>query len=152
MSDGEKEFLIKVVRLDGYRFEIDFGLDGAERLLMDEDPPHGHNEGPDPSRLLAASIAHCTLSSLLFCMEKSRATVKSIEATAKIKFGRDENKRQRITGVEMIARISVPDSDKAKLERCLPIFRDYCTVTESVKRGIPVSTEIKLVEEDKTNQ
>jgi len=148
MNGDEKEYVIKITRLDGYRFEIDFGIDNADDLIVDEDPPHGRNEGPDPSRLLAASITHCTLSSLLFCMEKSRAKVKSLSATTKVRFGRDENKRLRITGVDMLAYVSVPEGDKAKLDRCLPIFRDFCTVTESVKRGIPITSEIKLFEED----
>jgi uncharacterized OsmC-like protein len=148
MSEDEKEYSIKISRLDGYRFEVDFGFDSAETLFVDEDPPQGRNEGPDPSRLLAASIAHCTLSSLLFCVQKSRGSLKGIEATAKIRFGRDINKRLRITGVDIIADVTVPKEEKAKVERCLPMFQDFCTVTESVKRGIPVTTKINLIDEE----
>jgi uncharacterized OsmC-like protein len=147
MSGEEKEYTVKVTRIDGYRFEVDFGLGGAAKLLVDEDPPLGRNEGPDPSRLLAASMIHCTLSSLLFCMEKSKAKVNGLEASAKIRFGRDEDKRLRIIGIDMVANVSVPKGDKARLERCKSIFQDYCTVTQSVKKGIPMSTEIKLTED-----
>jgi uncharacterized OsmC-like protein len=144
MSDEEKEYGISLRRLEGYKFEVDFGPDFSSKILLDGDPPLGSNEGPDPSRLLAASVTHCMLSSLLFCMQKSRANVGGIEATAKVRFGRDENRRLRVAGISISASVSVPEGEKSKLERCLPIFQDFCTVSQSVKKGIPISTEIKF--------
>jgi len=144
MSADEKEYAIRIKRLEGYRFEVDFGPEVHGKIFVDEDPPLGSNDGADPSRLLAASIAQCTLSSLLFCMQKSRATVGDMEAEAKITFGRDENRKLRIMGISITADVTVPEEEKAKLDRCLPMFQDYCTVSQSVKRGIPISTEIKL--------
>lgn len=145
MNGDEKEYAIRVKRLEGYKFEVDFGSEYGDKMIVDEDPPLGTNGGPDPSRLLAASIAHCTLSSLLFCMQKSRAEVDGMEATANIRFGRDENKRLRINSISIVASVSVPEGEKARLDRCIPIFQDYCTVSESVKKGIKISTEIKLI-------
>jgi len=145
MGDDEKEYAIKVTWLEGYKFEIDFGLDAAVKVFVDEDPPQGRNEGPDPSRMLAASIVHCTLSSLIFCIEKSRGRINSLNGEAFIRFGRDENGRLRINEIRIAGYVSVPEEDKAKLNRCLPIFQKYCTVTESVKKGISVSTEINVV-------
>jgi uncharacterized OsmC-like protein len=144
MTEKEKEYSIKIKRIEGYKFEIDFNLDKAEKVIVDEDPPQGKNEGGDPSRMLAASIAHCTMSSLLFCMEKSRGTVDEMGATAFISFGRDENKRLRITGIDLDIDVKVPDADKTKLQRCIPIFEDFCTVTQSVRKGIDIKTEIKF--------
>jgi len=150
MSGEEKEYLVKVTRLGGYKFEIDFGLSNADKIIVDEDPPLGNNEGGDPSRLLAASMAHCTMSSLLFCMQKSRAEVDEMNGTARIKFGRDERKRLRIVGMELMIVVKVSQSDRAKLQRCIPLFQDFCTVTKSVERGIPVTTEIKFMDEEDT--
>jgi len=145
MSGEEKDYAIKIKRLEGYRFEVDFGPEVRGKIVVDEDPPLGMNEGPDPSRLLAASIAHCTLSSLLFCMQKSKATINGLEAETRIRFGRDADRRLRIAGISIVANVSIPEGEKARLERCLPIFQDYCTVTQSVKKGIPITTEIKLI-------
>jgi len=144
MTETEKEYSINIRRIESYKFEIDFNLEKADKIIVDEDPPQGNNEGGDPSRMLAASIAHCTMSSLLFCMEKSRATVGEMSAKAKVAFGRDENKRLRITDIRLDIDVKVPDADIPKLQRCIPIFEDFCTVTQSVKKGINIKTEIKF--------
>jgi len=141
MSEDESEFEVKLTQIEGYSFKIDFGLSGVAPLIGDEEPPLGKNAGPDPSRLLGAAIAQCTLSSLLFCMQKSRAEVIGLKATARVRFGRNEKKRLRITGIDMKIDADASESDISKLERCLPIFQDFCTVSQSVKAGIPITVE-----------
>lgn len=148
MGDGENEYIVKLTQIERYNFRVDFGLPGVGPLTGDEDPPLGKNAGPDPSRMLAASVAQCTLSSLLFCMEKSRANVDGLSATAKVRFGRNEEKRLRITGIDLIVDAHVPEEEKHKIERCLPIFQDFCTVTQSVKSGIPVSVDLRVNEKE----
>lgn len=123
---------------------MDFGLEGIPKLVVDEDPPAGKNGGPDPSRLLAASIAHCRLSSLLFCLEKSRAKVNDLSSSVKVRFGRDENKRLRVISIDSVIEADVPESERTKFERCVPLYEQFCTVSESVKKGIPITTEVRL--------
>ncbi|HUW43228.1 MAG TPA: OsmC family protein, partial [Thermoplasmata archaeon] len=125
MSDDESEVEVRLSRIEDYSFKIDFGLNGVAPLIGDEDPPLGKNAGPDPSRLLGAAIAQCTLSSLLFCMQRSRADVTELKAIAKLRFGRNEKKRIRITGIELRIEANASESDRSKLERCLPIFQDF---------------------------
>ena len=142
MSEDESEFEVRLTQIEGHSFKIDFGLDGVAPLIGDEDPPLGKNTGPDPSRLLGAAVAQCTLSSLLFCMQKSRADVRGLTATARLRFGRNEEKRLRITGIDLRIDVNASESERSKLERCLPIFQDFCTVSQSVKAGIPVTIEM----------
>jgi uncharacterized OsmC-like protein len=142
MSEEESEVEVRLTQIKDYSFKIDFGLDDVAPLIGDEDPPLGRNAGPDPSRLLGAAIAQCTLSSLLFCMQKSRADVKGMKAIARLRFGRNEEKRLRITGIKLMIDANVSESDRPKLERCLPIFQDFCTVSQSVKAGIPITIEL----------
>ena len=142
MSEDESEFEIRLTQIEGYSFKIDFGLEGVAPLIGDEDPPLGKNAGPDPSRLLGAAVAQCTLSSLLFCMQKSRADLRGLKAIAKVRFGRNEKKRLRIIGIDLRIDADASESDRSKLERCLPIFQDFCTVSQSVKAGIPVTIEM----------
>ncbi len=142
MSEDESEFEVRLTQIEGYSFKIDFGLEGVAPLVGDEDPPLGRNAGPDPSRLLGAAIAQCTLSSLLFCMQKSRGEVKGLKAIVTLRFGRNEKKRLRITGIDLKIDAEASESDRSKLERCLPIFQDFCTVSQSVEAGIPITIEI----------
>jgi len=142
MSKDESEFEVRLTQIEGYSFMIDFGLNGVAPLIGDEDPPLGNNTGPDPSRLLGAAVAQCTLSSLLFCMQKSRAELRGLNATAIVRFGRNEKNRLRITGIDLKIDADISKSERSKLERCLPIFQDFCTVSQSVKTGIPVTIEM----------
>ena len=142
MSEDESEFEVRLTQIEGYSFKIDFGLNGVAPLIGDEDPPLGKNAGPDPSRLLGAAIAQCALSSLLFCMQKSRADLRGLKAIARLRFGRNEKKRLRITGIDLMIDADASESDRSKLERCLPIFQEFCTVSQSVKAGIPIKIEL----------
>ena len=56
---------------------------------------------------------------------------------------RNEQGRWRLQDIDV--RIHTPGTapDKPRqMERCLGLFEDYCVVTASVRRGIPVRVEV----------
>ena len=71
MIAEESNVVVELQQQDGYRFSVDFKLPNTPLLEVDEDPPLGKNSGPDPSRLLAAAVAHCMVSSLIFCLDRN---------------------------------------------------------------------------------
>jgi organic hydroperoxide reductase OsmC/OhrA len=138
----QEDYTIRL-RLDGgYAFDAEF--EGAELapLHVDEPAPLGAGTGPNPMRLLATAIAHCLSSSFLFCMRKARVDVQDLSAVAVVHVGRNENGRLRITGVDVELDPRLPE-DAARAARCFDIFEDFCTVTASVRDGIPVRTAIR---------
>ena len=54
------EFELSLERQSGYAFEITFDKDQYPKLRVDEPAPLGEDSGPNPSRLLAASVASFT--------------------------------------------------------------------------------------------
>jgi len=38
----------------------------------------------------------------------------------------------------------VGEEDVARLERCASLFEDFCVVTESVRKGIPVNVSVTM--------
>lgn len=148
MSEDEYSVEIGIMRETDYKFIVDFQIEGVEELTVDEDPPIGRNEGPDPSRLLGAAVAQCMMSSLVFCMNKSHSRMNSLDGTAKIKFGRNEENRLRIIGIDLSINAGIAENEEGKLERCIPIFERFCTVTESIRKGIPVTLSIKTHKSD----
>jgi uncharacterized OsmC-like protein len=38
--------------------------------------------------------------------------------------------------------LDVEETDKKRVSRCLDIFENYCTVTQSVRKGIEVTVNI----------
>ena len=57
--------------------------------------------------------------------------------------GRDENGKLRITGIDVELAPDVADEDTPRLGRCENLFEDFCIVTQSVRRGIPVNVTVK---------
>jgi uncharacterized OsmC-like protein len=145
MCADEMSVTVELKQKDRYRFLADFGLPNVPPLEVDEDPPLGCNSGPDPSRLLAVAVAHCMVSSLLFCLEKSRIGVKGIDARAKAYFGRNEENRLRINRIELKITAEIPDNEKANIDRCKSIFEKYCTVSQSIRSGIPIEYSLDVV-------
>ena len=132
-----------VVRKEGFTFEATFdAAPSAAPVRIDEPPPLGTASAPNAADLLAAAVGNCLSASLLMCLQKSRADVGSLEATVTARMDRNERGRLRIAGFDVEIRPSVGDLDQRKLDRCLGLFEDFCTVTASVRQGIPVEVKV----------
>ncbi len=140
MSDT---FQIQLERLDGYRFRADFGSPAIPALVVDESPPLGQGSGPNPSGLLAAALANCLSSSLIFCLAKSRVEVGKMRTTATGKLVRNERGRLRVGRIDVAIQVELPGTEPVKVQKCLELFEDFCVVTGSVRQGIPVGVKIE---------
>jgi uncharacterized OsmC-like protein len=126
----------------GYEFKVIFDVVGVPELIVDEITPIGENVGPNPTRLLSAAVGHCLSSSLLFCLRKARVGVKDLETEVKANLERNEEGYLRVTGLDAKIRLDVSKDDKSRVNRCLGIFENYCTVTQSVRKGLDVKVTI----------
>jgi uncharacterized OsmC-like protein len=133
---------VTLVREEGYRFRVRFDSDRIPDLITDETAPIGKDEGPSPSRLLAAAVGHCLAASLLFCLTKARLSVEGLEADVDVQMTRNEAGRLRIgnLGVQLRPRWTAEVAEKA--QRCLGIFEDFCLVTQAVRHGVPVDVRV----------
>jgi uncharacterized OsmC-like protein len=128
--------------IQGYKFQAKFDAADIPDLLVDESKPLGENSGPNPTRLLSVAVGHCLSSSLIFCLSKARIKVKNLETTIKATHERTEEGRLRIRKLEVQMRLDVDENDKKRAARCLGIFENYCTVTQSVRKGIDVTVNV----------
>jgi uncharacterized OsmC-like protein len=128
--------------LKGYRFKVEFDIEGIPSLVVDELAPIGENAGPNPTRLLSVAVGQCLSSSLLYCLQKARIKVKNLETTIKVNTEKNKEGRLRILSLDTQIHLDVNEEDKVRVSRCLEIFEDYCTVTQSVRRGINVNVNI----------
>ena len=135
-------FRVDLERLDGFRFRADFGSPDIPALVLDEGPPLGKGGGPNPARLLAAAVGNCLSSSLLFCLGKSRIEVASLRTGVTGTYVRNERGRTRIGRLDASISIDVPGGDPARLAKCLELFEDFCTVTASLRQGIPIQVTV----------
>ncbi|MFP3871701.1 MAG: OsmC family protein [Candidatus Natronoplasma sp.] len=143
-DEEAKTFTVNIEQLENYKFEVSFD-EGMGRLITDEtEEVGGGEEGPNPSRLLGASVLNCLMASLKFCLDKKRVEVASLKGEVTGKVERIE-KRLRITGLSVEIKPELEDgSDRKRLESCKDIFEDYCVVTQSVRKGVDVDVSVEV--------
>lgn len=136
MSGG---FEVKLRLLENYVFELDFGDFG--NIVADEPEPLGQGEGPNPARLLAASVANCLCASLLFALRKFNDNPSGLTATVSGTPERQDG-RWRIAHLQVRVQLADAAIDLPHLDKALAQFEDFCVVTQSVRQGIAVDIEV----------
>jgi N-acetylglucosamine malate deacetylase 2 len=127
---------------EGYRFHVGFGPGTKESLVMDEPPPLGEKAGPNAARVLAAAVGHCLSASLLYCLRKARVDVRGIRTVATASMIRNDQGRLRVGDITVSIHPAIT-GDPSRIGRCLQLFEDYCVVTESARRGLPVTVQVQ---------
>ena len=110
-------------------------------MRSDEPVPVGAGKYPNATRYLSAAVGNCLCASLAFCLRKARAEPQTIRATVRTTLGRNEKGRLRVQRMQVTIRPEV--EDLAKLERCLPLFEDFCTVSAAVREGIDIEVSVE---------
>jgi len=139
MSDA---FSFTLEQQEDYAFLVRFD-DNIPALLTDEPPPLGKGAGPNPARLLAASVANCLLASYLFALRKYKNEPGKISATVSGTLVRNEGGRLRVGEVAVDIRMQGEAAQMQHLDRILAQFEDFCVVTQSVRTGFPVAVTVR---------
>ena len=138
MEDGPS---IKIKQIDGYKFMIDFG-DVRSTLVVDEAEPIGNGEGPFPEQILIASVTNCLCASFVFAAGKFKQDVQGIEAEARCRVERNHEGRLRIAGIAVKIALGASMEATPRIDKVLEQFERFCTVSESVQAGIPVTVSV----------
>ncbi|MGM0430431.1 MAG: OsmC family protein [Pseudomonadota bacterium] len=136
----EKEFSVSMELVDNYKFLVDFGSYGE--LVSDEPEPLGEGQGPNPSRILAASVANCLAASLMFALRKFKDEPGKVSAEVKGHLDRVDG-RWRIVSMDVDIKLGNASATLSHLERALEQFEDFCVVTQSVRNGIDVNVKVE---------
>lgn len=127
----------------GYEFVATFHRGAeVESMILDEPPPLGEGTGPSPVAVLAAAVGDCLAASFAYCLRKVRLEPLDLSASVVAHVARNEQGRYRISGIDVALTPELQEPDPARMERCERLFEDFCVVTESVRRGIPVNVTI----------
>lgn len=143
MSATDGRFEVGLTLRDGYAFTVDFAEGEGPPLVVDELPPLGEANGPNPARLLAAAVGSCLSASLLFCLRKSRIEVAQLRTTVSGTIVRNARGRLRIGGIRVRLAPEVTAEQRVRMGRCLDLFQDFCILTESVREGIAVDVAVE---------
>ena len=138
---SETDIHVQLHQKQDYQFKIDFG-GGIPLVMADEPAPLGGGQGPSPVQLLAAAVGNCLSDSLLFALRKFKQAPEPMRCDVHAEVGRNSEGRLRVLGIKAVLTLGVPAASLAHLDRVLAQFESYCTVTQSVGQGIPVSIEV----------
>lgn len=141
MSVGD-ELRVHLSQVGDYAFRIEFEGTQLEALITDEPAPLGHDEGPNPSRLLLSSIGNCMAASLVFALRKFKNEPGPISALVRAMPERNAEGRWRIARAEIELHLAEPGASHAQLERIMQQFEQFCVVTQSVREGIAVDVRV----------
>jgi uncharacterized OsmC-like protein len=141
---GENESIhLTITQQSDYEFRVRFDDTALGELVADESPPIGRGAGPDPTRLLAASIGNCLSSSMLFALRKFKNQPGTIVTRVRADTTRNARGRLRIGRIAVEIQLAETAASYAQVERILAQFEDFCTVTESVRAGVPVEVSVR---------
>lgn len=141
IDDVAHRFTIAVEQVDGFEFRVRFDDPRHAELRLDEPAPLGRGAAPNAVRILAAAIGNCLAASLLFCAKRRRAALSHVRAEVAVVLSRDEAKRLRVGRVDVT--LEAPGADPEVIAACVPTFEQFCTVTQSVRRGIEVGVHVR---------
>ncbi|HQS01072.1 MAG: OsmC family protein [Polaromonas sp.] len=132
---------VSLVQQHDYRFDIQFG--GAIPVLTGDEPaPLGTGLGPSPVQLLSAAVGNCLSDSLLFALRKFKQAPEPMRCDITSQVGRNPEGRLRVLAMTAQMTLGVPAASLQHLDRVLEQFEAFCTVTQSVGQGIPITIEI----------
>jgi uncharacterized OsmC-like protein len=132
---------VRLVQRQDYQFTMQFGGTVPD-ALADEPPPLGQGAGPSPVQLLAAAVGNCLSDSLLFALRKYKQSPEPIRCEVSAEVGRNAENRLRVLGMQVQLQLGVAAGSLQHLDRVLAQFEGFCTVTQSVGAGIPITVRV----------
>jgi len=138
---SEKTISVTLRQQQDYRFDIHFD-DAMPVLTSDEPAPLGTGQGPSPVQLLCAAVGNCLSDSLLFALRKFKQAPDPLSCDVVAEVGRNPEGRTRVLNMAATLRLGVPAEQLEHLDRVLDQFEAFCTVTQSVGQGIPISIQV----------
>jgi uncharacterized OsmC-like protein len=129
-----------------YEFVAEFDdVPGGPALLFDEPPPLGEGRAPNGAAVLAAAVGNCLAASLTYCLRRARVPLETLTADVTTRIERNEQGRQRIGSIDVTLSPELGSGGGAGLDRCEKLFEDFCTVTASVRQGIPINVSVRQI-------
>ena len=93
-------------------------------------------------QLLTAAVGSCLSDSLLFALRKFKQNPEPVRCEMRADVGRNSEGRMRVLRMNAVLTLGVAANQLAHLDRALDQFEEFCTVTQSVRAGIPVTVEV----------
>jgi uncharacterized OsmC-like protein len=106
---------------------------------------HGQDKGPSAVEYFLIGVGGCTGSSFAYCLEKNSIPVKDLQIIVDGKMShRGDKLNLRLIKIEIEIKGSIGTHDTNKLDKCINQFKDYCVISESISKGIPLNFSFNI--------
>lgn len=78
-----------------------------------------------------------------FALKKFKQDAGGIRTTASARVGRNAENRLRVQEIALTLRLGKPGDTIERLDCILAQFEDFCTVSQSVRQGIPLAVAVE---------
>jgi uncharacterized OsmC-like protein len=92
--------------------------------------------------MLCAAVGNCLSDSLLFAFRKFKQEPSPIQCVVTAEVGRNGDNRLRVLHMNAQIRMGVLAASLEHVDHVLAQFEEFCTVTQSVRQGIPITVEV----------
>ncbi len=135
---------VQVTWLDKMAFEA--GING-HKITIDADPAAGGEDlGPRPKPFVLAALGGCTGMDVVSILKKMRVDVKGLNV--KVEGELAEEHPKTFLKMHVIYEFTGTNLPMDKLQKAVSLSEErYCGVTALYKKAIPVTSEIKVVED-----
>jgi len=141
MSDPDAR--TELEQVENYRFTVSFAGAPFPSITVDEPPPVGKDQGPNPVQVLAMAVGHCMSTTLLSTLQRARVPVTPLRATVRATVVADARGRRRVRKLQVeIETQPVDEADRNRFDHCVEIFSDFCTVSAAVREGIAIDHRV----------
>ena len=92
--------------------------------------------------MLCAAVGNCLSDSLLFAFRKFKQQPEPIQCVVTAEVGRNDENRLRVLQMNAQIRMGALASSLEQVDHVMAQFEEFCTVTQSVRQGIPITVEV----------
>lgn len=128
----------------------DFGFTAEVRhfkdILIDEPRSFkGSDRGPSPVEYILIGIGSCLGASFIHCCNINNFEIQklNIVVDGKLTHRKPYNHLELVNVKVELNIIHSEGKKNKKFEKCIEIFREYCVVSNSLIRGLPINVNIK---------
>jgi putative redox protein len=131
--------VVKVVARRRQGFTHDVEIEGGHRLVLDEpEADGGANEGPSPTRTLAAALAACTAITMEMYADHKQWEVGEVEVEVEMEYGRANMPRSFVVILRLPKGLSEEQLDRLK------VIAGKCPVHRALSHETEVSIEDRV--------
>ena len=124
-------------RREGYTHDVE--IEGGHSLVIDEPPDSGGNDqGPSPTRTLAASLAACTAITIEMYAERKGWELPDVEVVVDMELGEASVVRSFVVTLKLPKELSEDQQDRLK------VIAGKCPVHRALTHETPVTVEDRV--------